>query len=266
MSLERSFYKTLGVDQKSSFEEIKKAYLQKARLFHPDMQKENSEKSASTFSLISEAYQALSDEKLRNIYDIYGEEGLKIYYNSLTVTQYKTKEKPEKQEKNCPKRKRAPIITTFECDLEDLYLKKTKRVKIKKKVLQEGKLVPQEKILSFTLTPEIGNGTMIKFENEGDEAQGIIPSDIIFTIQLRNHSKFQMINQDLFMYYKLTSQEAQLKQTTVTIYTLDKRTLCFVIPGPVQNGLEYTIKNEGMPTIFGKGNLIVKFIIEFQIN
>lgn len=264
MSRERSLYKILGIDQKSSFEEIKRAYLSKARQLHPDMQdlqdmqNKDAENSAISFSLISEAYHTLSNETLKSIYDTFGEEGLKCYKNSITLTEYKQETKATNP---CPKRKRPPIIQTFECDLEDIFLKKTKRVKIKKKVIKEGKLISEEKVLSFTLSPELGNGSKITFENEGDQALGVIPSDIIFTIQLRNHSKFQVINNDLFMYYKLSSQEALSKQTTITIYTLDNRILSFIIQGPVQNGVEHLIKNEGMQSSSGKGNLIIRFII-----
>jgi len=63
------------------------------------------------------------------------------------------------------------------------------------------------------------------------------------------------------MYYVLTIEEAASKQTTITFYTLDLRVLSFIIQGPVKNGLEHKVKNEGMPKLNGKGDLIIRFII-----
>jgi DnaJ-class molecular chaperone len=65
------FYKTLGVQKNSSPAEIKKAYRKLALKHHPD--KGGSEK---TFKEISEAYETLSDDSKRKLYDQYGKAGL----------------------------------------------------------------------------------------------------------------------------------------------------------------------------------------------
>lgn len=54
---------------------IKQAYRQKARKFHPDVNKEAG--AEETFKKIGEAYEVLSDDNKRAIYDRYGEAGLK---------------------------------------------------------------------------------------------------------------------------------------------------------------------------------------------
>jgi len=69
------YYKVLGVDRKADQAEIKKAYRQLARKVHPDVNKEPD--AEQKFKLVSEAYQVLSDEQKRAIYDQYGVEGLK---------------------------------------------------------------------------------------------------------------------------------------------------------------------------------------------
>jgi len=68
---QKDYYATLGVDRKAKPEAIRKAYRHLARKHHPDLNPGN--KSAEErFKEISEAYEILSDEKKRKVYDQYG--------------------------------------------------------------------------------------------------------------------------------------------------------------------------------------------------
>jgi len=68
---QKDYYATLGVKRDAKAEEIRKAYRHLARKHHPDVNPGN--KSAEEkFKQLSEAYEILSDEKKRKIYDQYG--------------------------------------------------------------------------------------------------------------------------------------------------------------------------------------------------
>jgi DnaJ-class molecular chaperone len=69
------FYKLLGVSRDATLKEIKKAYRQKSLEFHPD--KNKAEGAAEKFGQIARAYEVLSDEEKREIYNNHGEEGVK---------------------------------------------------------------------------------------------------------------------------------------------------------------------------------------------
>lgn len=69
------FYKVLGVSRDATNKEIKKAYRQLSLQFHPDKNKE--EGAAEKFSEIARAYEVLSNEELKQVYNQRGEEGLK---------------------------------------------------------------------------------------------------------------------------------------------------------------------------------------------
>lgn len=69
------YYETLEITRTATPEEIKKAYRKKALQYHPDKNPGNAE-AEKRFKEISEAYEVLSDEKKRQIYDRHGKEGL----------------------------------------------------------------------------------------------------------------------------------------------------------------------------------------------
>ena len=68
----KDFYKTLGVDQNASAEDIKKAYRKQAMKYHPDQNKDNAEAEAK-FKEVNAAYDILKDDDKRAAYDRYGE-------------------------------------------------------------------------------------------------------------------------------------------------------------------------------------------------
>lgn len=72
---ELSYYEILEVSKTADKDTIKKAYRKMAKLYHPDKNPDNKEAEAK-FKLCNEAYQCLSDDKQRSIYDRYGKEGL----------------------------------------------------------------------------------------------------------------------------------------------------------------------------------------------
>lgn len=70
------YYEILEVPRTASQEEIKKAYRKQALKFHPDRNPGDSE-AEKRFKEVSEAYEVLSDDKKRPIYDQYGKEALR---------------------------------------------------------------------------------------------------------------------------------------------------------------------------------------------
>ena len=74
--LAKDFYATLGLARGATDAQIKKAYRKLAVQYHPDKNK-GDEAATAKFAEISSAYEVLSDEKKRKIYDRHGEEGLK---------------------------------------------------------------------------------------------------------------------------------------------------------------------------------------------
>lgn len=66
----RDYYEVLGVSRTASQDEIKKAFRRLARQYHPDVNKEDG--AEAKFKEINEAYEVLSDEQKRAMYDRLG--------------------------------------------------------------------------------------------------------------------------------------------------------------------------------------------------
>lgn len=71
----RDYYEVLGIQKSASNEEIKKAYRKLAKQYHPDANPDNKEAAEKKFKEVNEAYEVLSDDKKRNMYDQFGHSG-----------------------------------------------------------------------------------------------------------------------------------------------------------------------------------------------
>lgn len=72
-----NYYEILGINSSASAADIKKAFRKKATEWHPDKNPHRKEEADKMFKEIAQAYETLSDDERRKIYDQYGEEGLK---------------------------------------------------------------------------------------------------------------------------------------------------------------------------------------------
>ncbi|KAJ8753689.1 hypothetical protein K2173_026365 [Erythroxylum novogranatense] len=73
------YYSTLNVSRNATLHEIKSSYRKLARKYHPDLNKGPG--AEDKFKEISAAYEVLSDDEKRSLYDRFGEGGLQAEYD-----------------------------------------------------------------------------------------------------------------------------------------------------------------------------------------
>jgi len=132
----RNYYEVLRLPKNCTSEEIKKNYKKIAKEVHPDIN--NSPDAIEKFKELNEAYEILNDEKKRNLYDLYGEEGVRSEYTPFTEC---TGEQPfevflknifkqnQFNDKNGKKRGK-DSIHPLNISLEELYTGVTKKIKV----------------------------------------------------------------------------------------------------------------------------------------
>jgi hypothetical protein len=78
-----SFYELLGIPESGSLVEIKQAYKQLARKYHPDVSPPGRvEEYTKRFILVQEAYEILSDPRSRALYDRDMAKGLQLAFSA----------------------------------------------------------------------------------------------------------------------------------------------------------------------------------------
>lgn len=118
-------YKVLGVEKTADINEIKRAYKKLVRTKHPDKGGDQNE-----FQEIQKAYDILSDENKRKVYDDYGEEGIKEGREGgeefTDPFSFFTGGGSRKNQR----RRTRDVLQQIEVTLEELYLGKTKYIEI----------------------------------------------------------------------------------------------------------------------------------------
>ncbi|KAJ9172135.1 hypothetical protein P3X46_015413 [Hevea brasiliensis] len=297
------YYNVLKVNRSATDDDLKRAYKRLAMKWHPDKNPVNKKDAEAKFKQISEAYDVLSDSQKRQIYDLYGEEGLKSFEfggpgneGKKSTTTYNTTCGFNRRDAddifneffggsggtgggsgksgfykngetgNEGNRKAAAIESKLTCSLEELYKGARRKMRISRSVPDDfGKPKTVEEILKIDIKPGWKKGTKITFPEKGNQEPGVIPADLIFVVDEKPHPVFRRDGNDLLVNQKISLLEA-LTGKTVDLTTLDGRYLTIPVTDIIKPGHEIVISNEGMPISkepHKKGNLKIKFDVTF---
>ncbi|XP_052173368.1 uncharacterized protein LOC127788794 [Diospyros lotus] len=268
------YYKILKVSRGASKEDLKKAYKKLAMKWHPD--KNSSSGAEARFKQISEAYDVLGDPRKRQIYDLYGEEGLassQVDHSDPGVVFDEFfggsdfgggLERPENGDRKV--RKAAPVESKLPCSLEELYKGSRRKMQISRIVPDEsGKPRTVDEILKIDIKPGWKKGTKITFPGKGNQESGMAPGDLVFVVDEKPHAVYRREGNDLIVNQRISLLEA-LTGKTLDLITLDGRNITVPLNDIIRPGHEVMVPNEGMPISkepTKKGNLRIKFDVKF---
>ena len=287
-SLSLDYYKILQLPKNCLQEDIAESFRNLSLKYHPKVcSPENSAKSEFHFQKLCEAYEVLSDPIKKEIYDIYGQEGLKngiidkkgnikggyIYSGNGheifekfmgTANPFTLKGESEKgffDEQICENKKNEegvqPIDVDLECTLEELYNGCVKHIKYKRRVIGVDFRTTEEKEAAVDV--EIFRGydkhTVIPYKGMGNQSPGMKNSDLIVHIKEKKHTCFQRVNtNDLIYVHKIDLAQA-LNSEPVKFTTLDGRKLAISIDEIISPSTVKVVPGEGMPIFQNEMNV-----------
>ncbi|KAL4424806.1 hypothetical protein ABPG77_000846 [Micractinium sp. CCAP 211/92] len=131
----------------------------------------------------------------------------------------------------------------------------------------DGKgLAPEKKVFEVHVEPGHRHGSKVVFRGEaGSDSPDVLPGDLIFILEQKDHSSFKRIGTDLFFEKSVSLVEA-LCGTHFHLTHLDERVLEVASSGVIKPDSWACIRGEGMPIQgrpFEKGNLYIHFTVEF---
>lgn len=254
----KDYYKILGLDNnKVTPNEIKSAYREQAKKYHPDINSEN-DFSEERFKDINEAYKVLSTPASKRKYDRMWnsnigrkqkfeeskrEEG-SVFSNFFNMFfGEKIEEKTENKKNKKVAIKGENIDTEIDVSIEEAFNGQDKKISLR---TQNGKL----KTFTVKIPSGIRNGEKIRLIGQGKSGvNGGKNGDLLIKINIKDNKKFTLRGVDIYTNLYVTPWEAMLG-TKVSIDTIGE-TLYLHIPQGIESG--ETIKIPGKGYKDGKG-------------
>lgn len=271
----KDYYKILGFDtNKVNIEQIKNAYRELAKKYHPDVNNNNA-KAEERFKDIGEAYNILSNSKQRKKYDrmwnyYIGRKikqhnrnknaNVKDFMNLFFGESKATEEKTETRSGVQPE-KGEDINTEITASLTETYFGAMKEITFK--TVDGG-----NRKISVKIPAGIRNNEKIRLIGQGKQGKnGGKNGDLFIKIKIKNIANLKLEGIDLHTDLLISPWESALS-TKVVLNGIDED-IDIDIPKGIQSGENIVIPNKGYKDgKGGRGNLIaeVKIMMPESIN
>lgn len=293
--MSKNFYDILGINEKASKDEIKKAYRNLQMKWHPDRNL-GCQESQSMTQQINEAYETLGDDQKREEYDMtrnnpnpfmrmnsYGGGGMEVPVDDIlnmffgggnpfsmggfpgmsqgsNIHIFHGSPMNFHQSMNKP----IPIIKSLTINMEQVLNGASISLEIERWILENENKVYENEIINVDIPAGIDENEIIILRNKGNIISERCKGDIKVNILVENNTEFKRTGLDLILEKTITLKESlcgfsfELKYINGKTYTLNNNKGSIVPP-------EYKKIYQGMGLKRGenKGNMIINFHVEF---
>ena len=288
---ERDLYEILGVARKATGEEIKRAYRKLAKKYHPDVNPGN-KVAEEKFKEVTAAFEVLSDEKRRKLYDEFGPDSLRSGFDEKRAAEYRRWKREGAPEGGMPfdfgdySRVHVGDFGSFDFGsiFGDLFGGAATRTRARPAGPTAGARTEAEllvdlrdavtgaerdirvdgRTLRVKIPAGVTDGSQIRLAGQGGPgARGGPAGDLFLTVRLREHPHVRREGKDLLLDLPLTIPEA-VKGTEVELPTFDGA-VRLRVPAGAQPGMKLRLRGRGMPDLRGgpRGDLyaVVKVVL-----
>lgn len=281
-----NYYEVLGVKNDATPEEIKKEFRSLARKYHPDLNP-NDKTSEEKFKQINEAYDILSDEKKRQIYDFdfFGRKSRSVrgqnnksnsgfpfptpnvggFWDNLSSNNSnRVKSSPPRTRITTadyspgttripvpPRSQPKDIEAKLTLPLEKAYQGGRERIKLE-----------DERSLEVDMPSAMYNGQKIRLKG-----QGIRGGDLYLKILIQSHPFFSLQGSEISCEIPLTPSEA-IVGGAIEVPTIDGL-VKMNVPSGVKSGQKLKLANKGYPNIRGERGdqlVIIKIVMPSEVS
>ena len=262
----KNYYKILDLETNHvSIEEIKNAYRQAAKKYHPDLNI-GDKLAEERIKDINEAYKTLSVPASKRKYDriwnskfakgqkAFSGKGKKGAILNMFIGDLKSNDTDvEKKVKGQPI-KGENIETEISTTIEEAFYGTDKKISLR---TNDGKI----KTISVKIPEGILNGEKVRLIGQGKKGEnGGKNGDLYLKINIENDSKFKLQGYDLYTDLYLTPWEAALG-TRANVKTIDDETKVY-IPQGTESGEKVRIPGKGYKKASGtRGDLVAEIKI-----
>ncbi len=286
---ERDLYDILGVPRTASHEEIKKAYRRLAKQHHPDVNPGNKQ-AEERFKEASAAFEVLSDEGRRKLYDEFGADSLRSGFDPARAEEVRRWRRqgappggqpfdfgdfstvnaegfdfgsifeqifgqggPRAGRGGHGRRAAAPMVgADLEADVE---------LDLREAVAGGERDVRVDgRTLRVTIKPGMADGSRVRVAGQGHPGRhGGAAGDLLLRVRLRPHPLVRVQGRDLELDLPVTVPEAACG-AEVELPTFDGKVL-LKVPAGAQSGARVRLRGRGLPDPRGgpRGDLFVVF-------
>lgn len=295
-----NFYKILGVDEKASKEEIKKAYRALQMKYHPDKNPGNNDAMVMTQKL-NEAYETLGDEQKREEYDMTrnnpffrqsGQTNMNVPMDDIfnmffgggnpfgmpgmpgmagmpgmhgmppgTKVHF-FQGGPMNFQQSI--QKPTPIINHINIKISQVLTGATVPLEIERWLLEQGIKVFEKETIYVTIPKGVDDGEIIVLRDKGNIINEQCKGDVKIFVKIENDSVFTRSGLDLVLEKTITLKDALCGFSFEVTYINGKSYTLNNNPGNIiSSGFRKVIPNMGLEREQHKGNMVIIFNVQF---